>query len=796
MSPRWLKVLHDLWSNKTRTVLVVLSIAVGIFAVGTIAGTQNALSREVMRAYVESRTASAILSSTFDDDFVKAVRRMPELADAQGRREVTVRARIPSGQLRNLLLTAVPNFNDVRLNKFFPDGGAWPPSKREVLIERTAAETLQIAIGGDLTVELPDGRTRTLRVAGFAYDFQAPPPILGGTSYGYIDLDTLEWLGFARSYNRLNILVAADELNPQHIQDVANLVKDRLKKIDRLNVSTRIPTPGKPALDNAMQAILLILGSLAALSLLASGFLIVNTISALMAQQLRQIGMLKAIGARAGQIVRMYLVMVLILGALSLCVALPAGVLGAQWLTHFGASLLNVTIVDASIPAHVIALQAAVGLSVPVLASLAPVLAGTRITVHQAVNSYGVDGGNFGASLIDRAVASLHFLPRPLMLSLRNTFRRKGRLAFTLSALTLGGAIFVGVFCVREALLRTLVDSQRYWNYNIAVVVGRFHPAQQLEMQALSVPGVIRAEAWGNDSAVRIDTAGQESRGFNIIAPPLPTSLINPIVLQGRWLLPTDTDAVVVNTDMLDDHPDLRVGTVMCIKLADRQTDWRVVGIVRGVLTGRNVYMNYPQYAQAVRQVGRATSVMVVTGNGDASGAADAETRMAKALEEHFKRIGVPTSSTTATSAGRAQHEYQYGLLITFLALMALLLAVVGGMGLMSTMSINVLERIREIGVMRAIGASDRAVMGIVIAEGVFIGVLSWGFGVLLAYPIAHYLGQAIGATLLREPIDDTFSPLGAGLWLLNVTVISAVASFVPARRATRLSVREVLTYE
>jgi putative ABC transport system permease protein len=125
-----------------------------------------------------------------------------------------------------------------------------------------------------------------------------------------------------------------------------------------------------------------------------------------------------------------------------------------------------------------------------------------------------------------------------------------------------------------------------------------------------------------------------------------------------------------------------------------------------------------------------------------------------------------------------------------------LLLAVVGGLGLMGTMSINVLERIREIGVMRAVGASDSAVMRIIISEGVFIGLLSWLFGIVMAWPIAHFLGLAIGTTMLREQLSDTFSPLGVGLWLLIVLVISALASFMPAARAARLSVREVLSYE
>ncbi len=127
---------------------------------------------------------------------------------------------------------------------------------------------------------------------------------------------------------------------------------------------------------------------------------------------------------------------------------------------------------------------------------------------------------------------------------------------------------------------------------------------------------------------------------------------------------------------------------------------------------------------------------------------------------------------------------------------MAVLLAVVGGLGLMGTMSINVLERTREIGVMRAIGASDGSVRRIVIVEGVLIGVLSWAMGTAVAFPLSMLLSEAVGQSLLESPLSYTFSPPGALIWLVLVIVIATLASLLPAYRAARMSVRETLSYE
>ena len=127
---------------------------------------------------------------------------------------------------------------------------------------------------------------------------------------------------------------------------------------------------------------------------------------------------------------------------------------------------------------------------------------------------------------------------------------------------------------------------------------------------------------------------------------------------------------------------------------------------------------------------------------------------------------------------------------------MAFLLAAIGGLGLMGTMSINVLERTREIGVIRAIGASNGSVLKVFIIEGVIIGVISWIVGTALAFPLSRLLGNAIGESFLNTPLTHTFSLTGALLWLAVVVLLSAVASFIPAWNAARITVREVLAYE
>ncbi|MCL5996123.1 MAG: ABC transporter permease [Chloroflexi bacterium] len=407
---RWYKVLNDLWGNKTRTILIVLSIAVGLFAVGMIVSSQAILSTELAKSYATINPSSGTLRTNepFDDDFVQSVRRMPEVQDAEGRRSFGVRFRVRSEgagdqaeEWRNLQVFAVPDYANMRINKIRPVSGAWPPPEHELLIERAALQLIRAQVGDVVLIETPGRQVREMRISGLVHDLSQLPAPIDGTPYGYIAFDTLEWIGEPRGYNELHF-VARDGADKDEAQRVVNLVKDKAEKSGLTIPMSMTAEPGQVPLNDVLQAILLLLGVLGVLSLLLSAFLIVNTISALLAQQVRQVGVMKAIGARTRQIMGMYLVMVLIYGVVALLLAVPLGTLGARALSRYMASLFNFDLTAFHVPPQAIVLQVVIGLAVPVLASLVPILSGLRVTAAQAMNTLGLNNGQFGKGFIDR----------------------------------------------------------------------------------------------------------------------------------------------------------------------------------------------------------------------------------------------------------------------------------------------------------------------------------------------------------------------------------------------------------
>ena len=216
-----------------------------------------------------------------------------------------------------------------------------------------------------------------------------------------------------------------------------------------------------------------------------------------------------------------------------------------------------------------------------------------------------------------------------------------------------------------------------------------------------------------------------------------------------------------------------------------------MVGIMKGMPFPMG-YVNFDYFGKLVGGVGRAGVVFVQTEGHDAA----YQDRLEKALEQHFEGIGLNVNSTMTSTRESGQIESQFNVLVVFLLIMAILLAVVGGIGLMGTMSLNVLERTREIGVMRAIGASDGAVLQVVIVEGVLIGLLSWLISILVAWPLSKVLSDVVGFSILQAQLNYTFSVGGTVTWFIIAFVLSALASFWPARNASRVTVREVLAYE
>ena len=801
LRPRWYKVINDLFGNKTRTLLIVLSMAVGLFAIGIILSARTILSEGLARSFAAIHPSSGTVRTIepFDEDFLQAVRSMPEVQEADARRNISARVEVAQGEWKNISLFVIADYNDIRINKVSSQSGAWPPPEREILIERAALSVIDAQVGDVIRIKLPNDTQREMRVAGVAYDPAQLPAQIDGTPYGYISFDTLEWLGEPYGFNELYVVATHPE-DKVWAQHVVNLVKDKAEKSGYTIPLSMTAEPGQLPMDDVLQGILLLMGSLGVLSLFLSVFLVVNTVSALLAQQKRQIAVMKAIGGGSTQILGMYLVMVIAYGILALLIAIPLGTVGARGLSQMLASMFNFNLSAMEIPLQPILTQMVIGLVLPVLASLYPFLSSLRISAAEAMSAYTIGRGRFGKNWIDQLLSgsNLWFTRklsiRPILLSIRNTFRSKGRLVLTLTTLTLASATFVSVFNVRASLSSTVDDMTKWFSFDAMLTFDRSYRSDRVQQEALKVPGIAQTDVWLQLPVRRVRPDGSESGMMYMFAPRIGNSALvrSPALAEGRWLTPGDDNAVLVPSALFLDEPDLGLGKEIVLKIYGKERSFKIVGTHLGSSFAAIIYANYDYIAKVANRVGEADALLVRTQSHDAT-SVEAQS---EALEKHFENIGLRVSMVTTLPNEKAEAEVSFDALVALLLVMAILLALVGGLGLMGTMSINVLERTREIGVLRAIGAPNRGVAQVFILEGITIGLLSWIMGSLLAIPMSRGLNAAVGGAMMGAPLTYSYSMPGLWIWLVVVLILSALASFIPARNASRLTVREVLAYE
>lgn len=476
----------------------------------------------------------------------------------------------------------------------------------------------------------------------------------------------------------------------------------------------------------------------------------------------------------------------------ALVIGVPIGTWFGRQFAEFATFIFNFDIISDDVPSWVYAVEIATGLLVPLLISIYPVYRGSRVSIQEAISDYGVGQGKFGQSRIDQALGRLRGLGRPLMLSLRNMFRRRERLVLTLATLVMGGAVFMAALNVAAAWGMTIDRAFSYQRFDIEIVLGQPYESNLVEAALTDVPGVVEVESWVQSKATLVRKDGIESNQFNVVAPPNGSKWLEYPLVEGRWLNANDENVLVITPGMLSQEPDLKVGDEVTLNIASEESTWTVVGWARAIGEAPTVFVNYDYLSSLTGLAGMTNSLRVVSEGVDI----EAVKATTLGLEEKLEAEGMAVLSTLTLATKKKVLEDHIMITLVMLMMLSGLAAIVGGLGLMSSMSMNVIERTREIGIMQAIGASPGSVQKIVIVEGVLIGVVSWLGAILLSVPMGMIIGNTAGEVIIRVPLDFAISPFGMGVWLAIVIVFSALASYYPAQRATSLSVNDILAYE
>jgi putative ABC transport system permease protein len=799
MRTGFLKVFRDLRIDAPKNAMLAAAIAIGVLAVGTILGAYAVLTREMARNYLGTSPAEATIKveKEISPQLVAEVGRLPGVSAAERHATLLGRMRIGDDWLPALFFV-VDDFRDMRTNRVARVSGSWPPPAGTMLIERTARVTMKADQGGSVIVKTPFGRAQRIAISGIVHDPGLAPAWQEQEGYIYVTADTLRSLGEIGGFDELHVRFSDPRASMQKIeaqaQTVARFVEGRGYEVHEI----QIPPPRRHPHQGQMEAILTLFLVFASATLVLSAILVASSLATMMTRQLREIGVMKAIGARSRQVASMYLLSQVLIAGIATAVGVPLSRHTAGLMIDKIGTILNLNIVDGSIPPWVTLIQAASGIAVPLLIAAIPVWRGSIITVREALVSYGVS-----ASAEPRALARLR---RPGAaaaphLALRNVFRQKGRLLMSLVLLASGGALFMTALNVSKAWQINLDKISRFRHYDVEIRLNRPLQASEKLTSIRKIDGVKSAEAWqyfpaSFTGSARYDVANvypDKGHGsFVILGVPNVTNLVSFPLLAGRWVRPGDKPEIVLNHTARAQRPQLKIGSPVRLNVDGHMTEWTLVGFVEDLgSTGATAYAPADALARATSIDPRTTNMIRVAFNDRSLASVLQRTRGVESALGPDAHINISLPMTLIKNA-IAEHM---SVLISSLLALSALMAIVGGFGLAATMSMNVLERTRELGVLRAIGATPAVTARLVIAEALAISAMSLGIALAAGGAISLFMGRLIGAMAFKTPLPMTISATGVILWIVILAIGSAAATALPALRASRLTVREALAY-
>lgn len=801
MRPRWKKVFSDLAEHPIRSLLVIASIAVGLFAIGMIITIYIGLEADMPGSYALINPANIqVRSSGFDQEFVDHIANMSEVKESFGQWYGGMRVKTAPEKWSQIDLIASNELENKDIARLKVVEGKYPPGEHEMVVETGNFPELNARIGDEVQVKTSGGDIRSFKVVGVVNDLTVGSDKGGGGYFfapitAYINRDDVEWLGLDDRFNQMLITVKTGQNDADHIRIVADDVLDEFDQnnIHVISSVTRLQTEHPTLMYvDAIAAVLIVIGFLV---LFLSGFLITNTLSALLNQQMQQIGVMKTVGGNRLQINTIYVVLILVYSLIALAISIPGSYLAGFALLEFLAPRVNFNVLGHRLFPEAVLIQVITAAIVPQIAGAVPIVRGTKISIREALTGPSTVEG-MDKNLILRLLARVRTFTRPLLVSLRNTFRQRVRLILTLTTLVLGGAIFISTFNVRGSIDAYVDRIRHYFIADVNLTFNEPYRITRVQEDAMQVPGVVTVEGWASADAVVIQANDMAGESIQLLGPPAESELVEPTLLKGRWIKTGDQNAIVVNELFEKYYPNIQVGDTLELRVNGEDVDWVVVGVFQfvGKSSGLVAYANYDYLAKVTHLMDKSYVYRVV---GDIPNATNLQQQeLARRLEVALGEKGYNIADVRSGKSLQDSVSDGLNILTTFLLIMAILMALVGSIGLTGTMSLNTMERTREIGIMRAIGASDRIITNLVLVEGMMIGTISCLLSIIIAIPITKVMGNAISQAIFGTNSIFVYLPIGALIWLVLENLLAVLASVMPARNAARLTIREVLAYE
>jgi putative ABC transport system permease protein len=521
------------------------------------------------------------------------------------------------------------------------------------------------------------------------------------------------------------------------------------------------------------------------LALLAASVLVANTMGTLIGEQRREIGMMKAIGGTRRQIRRVYLVTALLLGGISAVLGVGLGmVISNAIVGFFGSSFFAISPGWAvSVPVVVVSLV--LGVVAPPLMALPAIRRGTRVPVREALEEVPPLAG--GARIADRALRRVTFLPRTAQIGVRSVTRRARRTVATVVQIALAVGTLIGVLALMNSVTSTTEAAwnQLHYALDLNTVVGKPLDAQA-DRLIRTTPGVATAQPVLMNM-VKAD--GKDASAWGL--PPRP--MFDRKVIDGRWFSPreeTEGAAVTVIAKNIARAIGADVGDTVTIQTASGPASLRIVGMTGTQMQNGLLFLAPLSTLRKILDSPDTVNGYWVQTTSLDHGLID---RTTTELEDRLAAAGY-SIGTNIRYVDQARNVDANRQISSAIGILGFLIVAISMVGLVNAITMNVLERTREIGVLRCIGARARDIRRIFAVEGLTVSLLGWLLGIPVGYALARVLNWLL-LEFVKIEFAFTFPPLNVLIALVGTVVLALLLMRIPLRRAVRYKPGEALRY-
>jgi putative ABC transport system permease protein len=787
------KSWRDLNQRKVRSIFTILTIMLGVAALGMFA-VMPLLDQAMQDEIRSSNMHDVILrfnDTVIGKDDLEAINGLDNVDNSEAL--CIFFTKILIGDRRNAAwIVGVSDFGEMSVDKVTLEEGEIPElGSGDLLSERANIDTSLLSDVDEIRMYDSFGIVNTFNVTGIAHNPHFSGMPFAQVAVFYSDVETVRTLANASGYNMLALDLedCNDGTAKDAIAGVNGCLSERTS-FDGYSQMPQVRKEGEWPLKELFESVGSLFNVIAYIVLFCSLFLISNTMHTIITEQRKEIAQLKAIGATRSQVMTSYLTTSLIMGLIGSLMGVILGVLIAFGMATIFGTMIGIR-VGFGVNVPTIAISFIVGCSITVLASIPAIVMALRVPVREGLEGCGISS-NFGSSLFDRIMIRIRSgsIPMIAQIGVRNASRRKGRSASTMFQVALAVGMLLGVITSCVALSQEIDREFSCVGYDIQTS-GQEDGAKPLteDMKAMveGIPGVESAEPFLS-TIVRLD-------GHDTIALAYPhdTQALDTeqALRSGRWFSRSEdgnAELVVILNNRVARSLGVSVGDKVPIQTRAGTMYFEVVGI--GIQITVEAYMPLGTVREVLGYGGIVSGFIVFTENKD-----HAEIdRVSTVIEDTLIGKGYLVNNQVyyvASEQGARGAESTETMLIASGALIVFVTMI----GLMSMLTMNIIERTREIGILRCLGSSSASIASVFGIEGIVIAIGGWVLGLPVGYLVQIILTSSIVSSSGMDvgyvfPISFVFVSLFVTL-AMTVLIIQ-----FPLWRAGRFKPGEALRYQ